>query len=208
MARRQNRRSAPTRDLAREEVELKKLEKKAVRLLSCDQVCRAWSGHRYEILTIIGLQGHLTVTEIRERLELKMSQVSRDLRALAHVGLVEFQQDKNTHLYRLAPGFVAHVHEGRVQFWLGLPNGDWLGMHREEYSASQQPVSPPTCFIDPKVHANARAPTVPAVSHPHDRDIAADPEAHAPCKPRKVAPCSKARKSAKRKIASRNRSQN
>ena len=195
MRRRQNRQFALTRDLASEEAELKRLEHPAIRLLSCDQVFRAWAGHRYEILTIIGLQGRLTVTDISERLHLKMSQVRRDLQILRRVGLVEWVREKNTHWFRLTPAFVAHVHEGRVQFWLGLPNGDWLGMHREEFSASKRPVPPPTCFIDPQARANTTASMPGRLHRLYDPDVSADPEAHAAHKPGRATSGAKVRQS-------------
>ena len=127
------------------------------KLLTFDQLFRAFGGHRYEILTILALHHHLKAGDVATRLNLKKSLTSRDLQILYKLGIVNLAKDGSIHWFGLSPRLRAFERAGRVQLGYGLPNGDWLWLHREEFSRSKRQVALPASFLDPTAHGPSRS---------------------------------------------------
>jgi DNA-binding transcriptional ArsR family regulator len=125
--------------------------------LTVDELCRALAGHRYELMTLLALNNPLPVSDLSDGLHLRMQAVSRDLSTLQTCGMVEWMQVKNQHFYRLSERVQASTREGRVQLVLRVPSGDWMFLHREEFSESGSPVLAPSMFFDPRAQQRAPA---------------------------------------------------
>ena len=119
------------------------------KLVTFDQLFRVLAGRRYEILTILALHQHMKAGAVADGLGLKKPATSRDLQTLHKCGMVDCAKDGTIHWFRLSRRMRGYVRAGRVQLGYGLPGGDWLWLHREEFSRSQRQVALPTAFIDP-----------------------------------------------------------
>jgi DNA-binding transcriptional ArsR family regulator len=119
------------------------------KLVTLDEAFRSLLGKRYEVLSVVALFGPLTATEICRKLDLRKSVISRTLGDLLSAELVEWMPLKTFRLFRLTNRVAAFKWNSKIQFCLQCIDGDWLFVHREEYSMHGRRIRPPQFFLDP-----------------------------------------------------------
>lgn len=117
-------------------------------LNSCNQLFHAFGGHRYEILTLLALEGQMRSGQLATSLGLSQPVISRELHELRVAALVHRDESASTPGYRLASEVRRDVKSGRVRLGVHLPSGDWMLLHREEFSEDTHPCPLPTEWVE------------------------------------------------------------